>query len=79
VVPGVVLLEQIVRRAGEWLGEERWLRALPVVKFTAPLAPGETFQVKLEQGADGALRFRVERGQTLIAWGSMALAEPRRP
>ena len=61
IVPGVLLLEEVLRRAGH--GRVR----LPAVKFHAPLRPGEEFTVEIARG-----RFAVRRGETLIVSGSFA-------
>lgn len=61
IVPGVLLLEQVLRNAG------RARVRLAAVKFHAPLRPGEEFSVEI----DGA-RFAVRRGQTLIVSGAFA-------
>jgi len=61
IVPGVLLLEEVLRRAGH--GRVR----LPAVKFHAPLRPGEEFIVEIAGG-----RFAVRRGETLIVSGSFA-------
>jgi 3-hydroxymyristoyl/3-hydroxydecanoyl-(acyl carrier protein) dehydratase len=63
IVPGVVLLEQVLRMAGN--GRAR----LPSVKFHAPLRPGEEFVIQIEKQ-----KFTVRRGDTLIASGSFAFA-----
>jgi len=61
IVPGVLLLEAVLRKAGR--GRVR----LTVVKFHAPLRPGEEFSVEI----DGS-RFAVRRGETLIVSGRLA-------
>ena len=61
IVPGVLLLEAVLRKAGR--GRAR----LPAVKFHAPLRPGEEFSIEI----DGA-RFAVRRGETLIVSGTFA-------
>ena len=63
IVPGVVLLEQVLRMAG------RGCVRLPSVKFHAPLRPGEEFAIRIERN-----RFTVHRGATLIASGSFGFA-----
>ena len=80
IVPGVVLLEHVLA-AIEPDGTAGALR-LPQVKFLRPLLPGETAEVELEpmdpQGPAGAgphrWRFRVRRGDTLLATGEVASA-----
>ena len=63
IVPGVVLLEQVLRIAGG--GKARF----PSVKFHTPLRPGEEFEIEIKDG-----KFSVRRGDTLIASGSFTLA-----
>ena len=63
IVPGVVLLEQVLRAAGKGRAH------LPSVKFHAPLRPGEEFVIHIEKQ-----RFTVRRGDTLIVSGSFAFA-----
>jgi acyl-coenzyme A synthetase/AMP-(fatty) acid ligase len=63
IVPGVVLLEEVLRTAGKGRA------LLPSVKFHAPLRPGEEFVIRIEDG-----KFTVRRGETLIASGSFSFA-----
>jgi 3-hydroxymyristoyl/3-hydroxydecanoyl-(acyl carrier protein) dehydratase len=62
IVPGVVLLDCVVRTVGGRVN-------FPAVKFHAPLRPGEEFAIRIEQR-----RFTIRRGETLIASGSFAPA-----
>lgn len=61
IVPGVVLLDQVLKLANA--------RHVPSAKFHAPLRPGEEFLIRIEQN-----RFSVRRGDTLIASGSLQAA-----
>ncbi|HET8818359.1 MAG TPA: hypothetical protein VFM73_02320 [Xanthomonadaceae bacterium] len=70
VVPGVVVLDQVVAAIEARHGALPPLR-LPQVKFLAPLLPGQEAQVDLE-GDDGRWRFTVTRGGTRIATGEVA-------
>lgn len=63
VVPGVVILDHVVRHAGPGLVN------FPSVKFHAPLKPGEEFEIQLDNG-----KFRVTSGAKLIASGSYTFA-----
>ena len=63
IVPGVVLLEHVLRLAGKGKA------TFPSVKFHAPLRPGEEFDIRIE-----GTKFTVHRGGTLIASGSLRLA-----
>jgi 3-hydroxymyristoyl/3-hydroxydecanoyl-(acyl carrier protein) dehydratase len=60
IVPGVVLLDEVLRLAGA----KRF--SLPSVKFHAPLRPGEEFVIRIEEH-----KFSVRRGETVIVSGSV--------
>lgn len=75
IVPGVVLLEQVLAGIEAAHGAAGPLR-LPQVKFLRPLLPGEHAEVEIEDApsADGGARrwrFRVLRGDTLLACGEV--------
>lgn len=69
LVPGVVLLDRVVAAIEATHGRLGPLR-LPQVKFMQPLLPGEAARVELE-GAAPRWRFRVLRGDTLLASGEV--------
>ncbi|MFP7723406.1 hypothetical protein [Lysobacter sp. A3-1-A15] len=70
VVPGVVVLDRVVEAIEAAHGALGPLR-LPQVKFVQPLLPGETADIELEPAAPGRWRFRVRRGDTLLASGEV--------
>jgi len=77
VVPGVLVLERVfaaIEAVHGPLGATR----LPQVKFVQPLLPGEHADVELAEvsveGASPRWRFRVLRGEALVASGEVALA-----
>ena len=69
IVPGVVLLERVLE-AIELTHAPLGVLRLPQVKFARPLLPGQTATVQLE-GAAPRWRFRVLRGETLLASGEV--------
>jgi 3-hydroxymyristoyl/3-hydroxydecanoyl-(acyl carrier protein) dehydratase len=69
VVPGVVLLSRVCRALTRECGGT--VRAVPMVKFHSPLRPAESFAIELTQTGDDRYRFRVARGGTLIASGTL--------
>lgn len=75
VVPGVVLLDQVVAAIEAAHGPLPALR-LPQVKFARPLLPGEAARVELEPRGDASAprwRFRVVREDgALLASGEAA-------
>lgn len=75
IVPGVVLLERVLEaiehRDGPLpQGPDATLR-LPRVKFAQPLLPGQTAEITLDLAAPGRWRFRVQRGEVLLASGEV--------
>ena len=72
VVPGVVMLDELLALARRWLGPVA-VRGLPQVKFAAPLPPGGRADVHLV--LDGPrLDFRVEFESRTLAQGRFLLA-----
>ncbi|WP_345293873.1 hypothetical protein [Luteimonas vadosa] len=71
LVPGVVILDHVIEAIERQHGPfEAGLR-LPQVKFMQPLLPGETASVHID-ALDGARwRFRVCRGDRLLASGEV--------
>ena len=70
VVPGVLVLERVVAAIEAAHGPFAALR-LPQVKFLQPLLPGEQAEVVVV-GEAPRWRFRVMRGDALIASGEVA-------
>lgn len=71
VVAGVILLDRLAARVeARKLGR---LCQLTTVKFRAPLLPGEQANMQVSVNAD-RLRFRVTRGDELLADGEANLA-----
>lgn len=73
VVPGVVILDAVQQAIEAEVGALPPLR-LPQVKFVQPLLPGEAAQIIAESPAPGRWRFRVLRGDALLASGEIAAA-----
>ena len=78
LVPGVLLLDQVLEAIEADHGALGALR-LPQVKFLQPLLPDEPARVELlpagEPGAAPRWRFRVWRGDTVLASGEVVCAE----
>lgn len=74
IVPGVIILSEVVRRA-QTLGHR--VVGIPNVKFTAPLLPGESCSIALESGRPGQCRFQVEGGQGVLASGVLAIEDTK--
>ena len=74
IVPGVVVLDRVVEVIEAGHGPLPPLR-LPQVKFLQPLLPGQSAQVQL-QGDAPRWRFRVLRGDTVLASGEVVAGSP---
>lgn len=72
IVPGVLLLDIVLATLREWRGNCH-LRALPAVKFSAPLAPGQPFVIELASDAKLRVRFSCYCDDTSFATGQMNL------
>ena len=74
IVPGVVLLDRVLDAIEQRHGALGALR-LPQVKFVEPLLPGEVADIELDsiptQVERARWRFRVRRGDTLLASGEI--------
>ena len=78
VVPGVVLLEEVLKATEAWLAKPVSVEALPQAKFLAPLLPDEPARIDLElEGCE--LRFRIERAAEPIARGAFVLSRGQAP
>lgn len=71
VVPGVVILDHVLEAIERLHGPLDAPLRLPQVKFLQPLLPGETAQVVLGPVHEGRWRFRVLRGQEVLAKGEV--------
>jgi 3-hydroxymyristoyl/3-hydroxydecanoyl-(acyl carrier protein) dehydratase len=77
LVPGVVLLDRVITAAEAWLGQPLSVTSLLQAKFTSPLRPGQTAQLRM-QLRKAELRFTIMNAETTIAQGVLQLAqEPR--
>lgn len=78
VVPGVVVLDHVLRSGETWLGRPLGARTLKHVKFHSPLLPNERAEVSLDLDGD-TLSFRVTRGEHAVAQGVFVLGVVRSP
>lgn len=74
IVPGVLLLDEVLRTAEDWLGRAVHVRGVPQVKFVQPLRPEESARIQLVLDA-ATLKFTVQKDSAVIAQGLMQLAE----
>jgi 3-hydroxyacyl-[acyl-carrier-protein] dehydratase len=67
IVPGVVLLDQSLLRAGALPAGWRW--CIAQAKFLRPVGPGEALRWSFTATAPGTQRFAIHAGDALVASG----------
>jgi 3-hydroxymyristoyl/3-hydroxydecanoyl-(acyl carrier protein) dehydratase len=78
VVPGVVVLDHVLKTMERWTQRAVTVSELRQVKFHAPLLPAERADVALELEGQ-MLRFKVTREAHLIAQGTFVIAREPAP
>ena len=73
IVPGVVILDEVICAAEAWLGDGFHVHGLSHSKFLAPLQPDETARIELALRGP-LLEFAVYRGEATIAKGTLRSA-----
>ncbi len=71
IVPGVVLLNEVLDTLRCGSAAALWVTGLPQVKFSAPLRPGEVVTIRVEKGATAFATFSCQVDARLIASGSI--------
>ena len=71
VIPGVVLLGEVIDTLRRMTGQQVVVTALPSVKFASPLSPGEALTIRMEQDEPGRAAFHCHANGRLVASGSL--------
>jgi 3-hydroxymyristoyl/3-hydroxydecanoyl-(acyl carrier protein) dehydratase len=71
VVPGVVLLDAVLSALPAQLAKPFRVSGFPAVKFSAPLAPEQTFEVRFVPKDAGRMAFSIESGGATLVSGSV--------
>jgi 3-hydroxyacyl-[acyl-carrier-protein] dehydratase len=78
MVPGVVILTELMAAVLEGTPEGIAFTAVPRVKFLSPLRPGETFDLHWEGVSDGVIAFTCTAGARSVAMGRLAFRPKHR-
>ncbi len=73
IVPGVVLLTEIIAAVRRGAGGQVWVKGMPTIKFVAPVRAQDSVSISFTPGRPGLVRFECHSGQDLIATGSMEI------
>jgi 3-hydroxyacyl-[acyl-carrier-protein] dehydratase len=71
VVPGVVMLGEVMNAIREMAKDKIEFVGMPSAKVMSPLSPGEPLTIRLDQQGDGATEFTCTTGSRLIASGCL--------
>lgn len=74
VVPGVIVLRYVLQQAADQFPA---VNMITTAKFTAPLGPGQGFEVDLNRGKGGRISFSVTSDGRAIAAGVLEHAGER--
>ncbi len=73
IVPGVVLLDEVIHAVVADTGFSATAWQVSSVKFLSPLKPGEAVVIEHEQLVNGTVKFEVLEGSRQIVTGSFVL------
>jgi 3-hydroxymyristoyl/3-hydroxydecanoyl-(acyl carrier protein) dehydratase len=73
LVPGVVILDAVIRAAGQWQPGCR-VRRVSSAKFVSPLLPQQPLRITLRAGGEGVAGFDCRVAERLVAQGKLELA-----
>ncbi len=75
IVPGVMLLDEIIRAAeGKLSGSGRWqILGVPVVKFLRPLLPGRLCAIEFSQYSERRIDFVCRSEGKTVATGQLCI------
>ncbi len=76
IVPGVVILTELIRATDDWLDWDPDPVSVSSAKFLRPLRPGEPFMLRLEQLSAHEVSFAVLRKEVRIAAGRLLRERP---
>ncbi len=72
LVPGVLILDEVVQAAEQWRGRLR-LKSVVSVKFTSELKPGSVFSINLRDEDHSHIAFECWHDGTRLASGQLVV------
>ena len=72
IVPGVLLLDEVLQVAEQWRGQFR-LKSVALVKFASPLKPGSSFSIKLREEGHSQISFECWLDGARLASGRLVV------
>jgi len=77
VVPGVVILDEVIETLRLHAGQALVVTGLPSVKLSSPLLPGQPLTIEIEPDAADAATFTCRVDQRIVAAGLIRYRLPR--
>lgn len=71
IVPGVILLDEVVAAFKLFTGKPVIINAMPNIKFVSPLLPEKEFDISFEQKKEGLASFSMQSCGTVIVSGQL--------
>lgn len=78
IVPGALILDEVLRAAEQWRGQLR-LKSVLSVKFTCPLRPGNTFSINLHDEDRAHIVFECWHDGIRLASGRLLVEDGGHP
>ncbi|NOS77290.1 MAG: beta-hydroxyacyl-ACP dehydratase [Nitrospira sp.] len=76
VVPGVVILDEVIETLRLQAGQALVVTGLPSVKLSSPLLPGQPLTIEIEQDEADTAVFTCRVDQRVVAAGSIRIQLP---
>ena len=76
VVPGVVILDEVIEMLRLQAGQALVVTGLPSVKLSSPLLPGQPLTIEIEEDETDTAVFTCRVDQRLVAAGSIRFCLP---
>ena len=73
VVPGVVILDEVIYALSQWQSQLQ-VKGFSTVKFLQPLLPNQPFSIEFEHSKLDRVKFACKKSQTVFATGIISLA-----
>jgi 3-hydroxyacyl-[acyl-carrier-protein] dehydratase len=76
IVPGVVVLEEVIQTLRETYGQELVVTGMPAVKLSSPLRPEKRLTITVVSEDTNTAAFTCQVGSRLVASGSIRFRVP---
>ncbi len=71
IVPGVILIDEVVAAFRLFIGKAVNIVAMPNIKFASPLLPEKEFEISFEQKKEGLVSFVMQSSGVIIMTGQL--------